>query len=404
MNKIKAIKSEQDYEGALALLETLLIQDPAPDSEEADQLSILSTLIESYESANFPQDLPDALEAIKFRMEQQDLRPADLVPYIGSASRVSEVLSGKRTLTLDMVRSLEQGLGIPAQALIKKPNPTEETVFDKWDKKLFKLMQGRGYFVDRDTKDTSASILEGFFASSSQPLQLSALLRQSSYRSSPTTDPYALVAWSRKVLNDAEKIEPPKQYIPGTVDLGFMQSLAQLSVDEQGPIKAQEFLLANGIILIIEPPLPKTRLDGAAMLNDGKTPIIGLTLRLDRLDNFWFTLMHELAHISLHYDVHEIEFFYDELDTIKGMVIDEKEKNADELAGEALVPSAKWEVSPARIIPSSLAASSLASELGVNIAIVAGKMRYESGKWTTLTKVVGSAKVRQYFPNKVWEN
>lgn len=403
MNKIKAIKSDQDYEEALALLETLLIQDPAPDSAEADQLSILSTLLESYEAANFPADLPDAIEAIKFRMEQQDLRPADLVPFIGSASRVSEVLSGKRPLTLDMIRALEQGLDIPAQALLKKQSPKEETIFDKWDKKLFKLMQDRGYFGQQENTTDSSSVLEKFFASSVQPLQLNALLRQSSYRSSPTTDPYALVAWSRKVLNEAATITPPKKYLPGTVNLEFMQLLAKLSVHDDGPLKAQQSLLESGIILVIEPPLPKTRLDGAAMLNDGQTPIIGLTLRMDRLDNFWFTLMHELAHVALHYDAHEIEFFYDELDTIKGMVIDDREKEADTLAGEALVPSAKWEVSPARIIPSSLAASSLANELGVNVAIVAGKMRFEGDKWTSLNKLVGSAKVRQHFPAKAWE-
>lgn len=403
MNKIKAIKSDQDYEEALALLETLIIKDPAPDSEESDQLSILSTLIESYETTNFPSNLPDAITAIKFRMEQQDLRPVDLVPFIGSASRVSEVLAGKRPLTVDMIRALEDGLDIPAQALLKKPVLKEETVFEKWDKKLYKLMQGRGYFTSDCSDDDQASTLESFFASASQPLQLNALLRQSSYRSSPTTDPYALVAWSRKVFNEAEKITVPKKYVPGTVDISFLQNLAKLSTEDDGPIKASNYLLAHGIIMIIEPPLPKTRLDGAAMLNDGETPIIGLTLRMDRLDNFWFTLMHELAHVALHYDAHEIEFFYDELDTIKGMVIDDREKSADELAGEALVPSSKWEVSPARIIPSALAASSLANELGVHIAIVAGKMRYEGNKWTSLNKVVGNARVREYFPELTWE-
>ena len=402
MNKIKAIRSDHDYEEALALLETLIIKDPVVGSEESDQLSILSTLIESYENTNFPSDLPDAISAIKFRMEQQDLRPVDLVPFIGSASRVSEVLAGKRPLTVDMIRALEDGLGIPAQALLKKPVLKEETVFEKWDKKLYKLMQGRGYFKSA-SDDNQVSTLESFFASASQPLQLNALLRQSSYRSSPTTDPYALVAWSRKVLNEANKIAVPNKYAPGTVDISFLQGLAKLSTEDDGPIKASEYLLAHGIIMIIEPPLPKTRLDGAAMLNDGETPVIGLTLRMDRLDNFWFTLMHELAHVALHYDSHEIEFFYDELDTVKGIVIDDREKSADELAGEALVPSSKWEVSPARIIPSALAASSLANELGVHIAIVAGKMRYEGNKWTSLNKVVGNARVRQYFPELIWE-
>lgn len=400
---IKAIKTDKDYEEALLMLEALILQDPEPDTEEADQLSILSTLIESYESANFPAELADAIEAIKFRMEQQDLRPVDLVPFIGSPSRVSEVLAGKRSLSLEMIRSLETGLGIPAQVLLKKPSLKEETIFEKWDKKLFSLMKSRGYFSDEDLSKDQSHTLENFFSHTTQPLQLNALLRQSSYRSAPTTDPYALVAWSRKVLNEASKIKVPKQYEPGTVNQEFMQNLAKLSIEDDGPVKAKDYLLDSGVILIIEPALPKTRLDGAAMLNDGNTPIIGMTLRMDRIDNFWFTLMHELSHIALHYDEHEIEFFYDELDTVKGMVIDDREKDADEFAGEALVPRSKWEVSPAKIVPTVPAAKSLANELGVHVAIVAGKMRYEGDKWTSLSTLVGSSKVREYFPEISWE-
>lgn len=402
MSKIKAIRNNQDYEEALVLLGELLNKNPDIDSEEADQLSILSTLVESYEANVFPQDLPNAIDAIKFRMEQLDLRPADLVPYIGSASRVSEILSGKRSLTVDMIRELGDGLGIPTSALLKKPVPCDDNEFDGWDVRLVKQMHKRGYFGEAVLNGGSNGLLKSFFATASNQLTLNVLLRQSSYRSAPTTDPYALVAWSRYVLNQANKITHPKTYSAGTVTLEFMQSIARLSVKDDGPIQAQKALLQVGIILIIEPPLSRTRLDGAAILNDSNNPVIGLTLRLDRIDNFWFTLMHELAHVALHYDK-GIEFFYDELEDIKGIVVSEKEREADELAGEALVPGAKWEVSPARIIPSPMAAASLANDLGVHMAIIAGKIRYESGKWGSLSKVVGESKVRQLFSGKVWE-
>ena len=92
-----------------------------------------------------------------------------------------------------------------------------------------------------------------------------------------------------------------------------MREVAQLSVYEDGPRRAQQRLAAHGIALVIERHLPRTHLDGAALcLLDGR-PVIGLTLRYDRIDNFWFSLMHELAHVSLHLDCHENDLFIDDL-------------------------------------------------------------------------------------------
>jgi len=120
MSKIKVIKNEKDYEEALQLVERLMIHDPDPDSEEGEKLNLLSTLIKDYESKILPEELPSPIDAIRFRMEQTGLKPIDLTPYIGSRSRVSEILSGKRQLTLNMVRALSEGLGIPAEVLIQK--------------------------------------------------------------------------------------------------------------------------------------------------------------------------------------------------------------------------------------------------------------------------------------------
>jgi len=118
--RLKPIKNDIDYEEALALAEELVAIDPEQNTVEADNLSILATLIESYEKSHFPLEIPTAIDAIRFRMDQLDLRPVDLVPYIGSASRVSEILSGKRALTVKMINALSAGLGIPEKALLKK--------------------------------------------------------------------------------------------------------------------------------------------------------------------------------------------------------------------------------------------------------------------------------------------
>ncbi len=402
MNKIKAIRTDEDYEAALELLEQLMDQEPAADSAAADQLGILAVLIEKYESENFPSDIPDAVEAIKFRMDQLDLKPADLVPYLGSRSRVSEILSGQRTLSIDMIRALEKGLGIPAEALLKKAENDEDSVYKTWDKTLFKAMERYNYFGDADSSsEDQESVLKRFFGLAPQPMRVPALLRQANYRSAPTTDHNALIAWSNKLLIEAKDVQLSKKYKQGSLSLAVMQELARLSIHDDGVLRVKDALAKLGIILLVEPALPRTRLDGAAILHTNNTPVVGITLRLDRLDNFWFTLMHELAHVALHLK-EEDELFYDELDSIKGLEVNNREKEADRLASEALVPAAKWAVSPARMLPHPMAAKSLAKETGVDIAIIAGKIRYESGKWAYLNDLIEGKTVRQFFPEKEW--
>ncbi|OGO38881.1 MAG: hypothetical protein A2147_09165 [Chloroflexi bacterium RBG_16_57_8] len=118
MNKI--IKNEDEYKDALDTLERLLDNNPAPGTHEDEEAELLILLIQDYESRIYRFTPPDPIEAIKFRMEQQGLAPKDLVPYLGSRSRVSEVLSGKRPLTISMIRRLHAGLGIPAGVLIQE--------------------------------------------------------------------------------------------------------------------------------------------------------------------------------------------------------------------------------------------------------------------------------------------
>lgn len=121
--KPKIIKSEADYVSALAHLESLM--DSLPGTPEEEELELFAVLIENYEDEHFPIDMPDPVEAIKFRMEQQGLTRKDLVQYIGSQSKVSEVLNGKRPLSISMIRALEKGLGIPAKILLQVPGENQ---------------------------------------------------------------------------------------------------------------------------------------------------------------------------------------------------------------------------------------------------------------------------------------
>jgi HTH-type transcriptional regulator / antitoxin HigA len=118
----KLIKTRQEYRAALRRVEEIM--DARPGTIEGDELELLAALIEIYEDRHAPVPPPDPIEAIRFRMEQENLRPQDLVPLLGSRSRVSEVLNGKRPLTLTMIRRLHHDLGIPADVLLsetKKP-------------------------------------------------------------------------------------------------------------------------------------------------------------------------------------------------------------------------------------------------------------------------------------------
>ena len=115
--EIRPIKTEQDYDAALAEVESLWGAEA--DTPEGDKLDVLITLVEAYEAKHHPITPPDPVEAILFRMEQAGLQRKDLEPYIGHSGRVSEVLNHKRPLTLEMIRKLWTGLHIPLESLIQ---------------------------------------------------------------------------------------------------------------------------------------------------------------------------------------------------------------------------------------------------------------------------------------------
>ena len=115
--EIAPIKTQRDYRRVLKEIEGLMRAER--NTPEGDRLDVLVTLVEAWERKRYPLDLPDAIEAIKYHMEQGGLQPADLVPFIGSRNCVHEVLNRKRRLTLKMIQRLHEGLGIPAESLIK---------------------------------------------------------------------------------------------------------------------------------------------------------------------------------------------------------------------------------------------------------------------------------------------
>jgi HTH-type transcriptional regulator/antitoxin HigA len=398
---IKVIKSEKEHETALAEISSLIDRDPDPGAAEADRLEVLTVLVENYESQAFPKRVPEPLEAIRFRMDQQNLKQRDLVPYIGSPSKVSEVLSGKRPLTLSMMRALHSHLGIPAAVLLHGGSAREETAAGAipWKRFPLKEMAARGW-ISTSIQREPERLLGSFFSQIGSPMEISALLKRTdTARFARSLDPYALAAWKARIVNRASDQRPKAPYKPNSVNLKFMREVAQLSWSKSGPRLAEEFLRAHGIPLIIEPHLSHTHLDGAAIMQGLDRPIVGMTIRHDRIDNFWYCLMHELAHISLHYG-QGITHFFDNLDLKESN--DPREQAADKLAGEALIPKEEWNKSPAQSLRSPEAAQHLARKLRIHPAIVAGRMRREAGSYKILNQMIGQGKVRICFPEVSW--
>jgi len=400
----KIIENKSEYDLAMGEIDQLMEKDPDVDSKEADRLGLLALLVSDYESRNFNFGIPDPIEAIQFRMDQRELTQRDIVPFIGSRSKVSEVLSRKRPLTLTMIRALHKGLDIPAEVLLEEPGAIlEDDDPIEWDRYPIKEMAKRGW-VNLEpgfSKARVAKILDEFFAPLRYQEGTAAFYRRTrQIRSARKVDEYALDAWLARVCRVAFPREL-KAYVPRTVDIKFMTELSRLSLSETGPQIAREFLNKCGIGFVVEPHLSRTRLDGAALLLPTGNPVIGLTLRYDRIDYFWFCLMHELAHVSLHLSQKDLVFF-DDLEA--GSETNVFEKEADDIASEAVIPRDVWLKSPASKLRSPGAAMHLANKLGIHPAIVAGRMRHEARNYKILNQLVGHGEVRKLFPEIDWSN
>jgi len=130
---IRLIKTDDDYEAAIKEIERLIETGVEPNTPDGDLLDVLSTLVEAFEGENYPIPLPDPIEAIKYYMESRGLSRSDIEPFIGSRARVSEILNRKRALSLNMIRKLSAGLGIPAEILIQPYSLEESQIYSYFD-------------------------------------------------------------------------------------------------------------------------------------------------------------------------------------------------------------------------------------------------------------------------------
>jgi HTH-type transcriptional regulator / antitoxin HigA len=295
-------------------------------------------------------------------------------------------------------------LGIPAKVLLQGREATDlEESPIQWDKFPLREMVVRGWIEEKveDYRSQAEDVLRRFFGQLGPSQLATALYRQShQLRSARDMDEYALTAWTARAMMLARENAPKTEHKEGSVDLRFLRELARLSCLDEGPRLAQELLGKHGIAVVVEPHLPRTYLDGAAIIAEGERPIVALTLRYDRIDNFWFCLMHELAHVALHMGGDTTQF-YDDLDVDSQG--DRREKAADQLAGEALIPNETWRKSPVSDWPAPEAVRDLASELRIHPAIVAGRYRHEHRSYRVLNQFVGHGQVRRLFRDVKWD-
>lgn len=390
----KIIRSDSDYQAALKRIDELM--DAKPGTFEAEALDLWTTLVSIYEDEKFPLAMPSVTDAIKFRMEQQGLSRKDLIAIIGSASKVSEVLSGKRSLSLAMIRKLHDQLRIPAEVLLQEPEtklmesdgfnwnlyPIQEMIRRAWIE-----FQGKWHGDPYEAQMLMMDFLKPFNQSIANP----AYCRQH-IRIQGQSDRYALNAWLIKALHLADEQHLPKYRSPIGAD--FIRQVVKFSFFEKGPLIAKEFLEKNGIHFVALDHLKKTYLDGVATITPDESPLIALTLRYDRLDNFWFTLIHELAHLALHLSKDKEAVFFDDLEISDSSQL---EKEADELASECLIPRDSWEKSGLGEYAKADQIIQSASELCINPAIIAGRIRHDSGNFRILSNLVGHSRVRQLF-------
>lgn len=393
----KVIRTEEQYHRYLEEVQSLMALGGALDAKQCDRLELLTVLLEAYENTKFPVEAPDPIDAILFRMEEKGLKRADLVPYFGTSSRVSEVLGRKRPLTVQMIRALSLGLGLSTDTLIglATTESTERKGDIDWSKFPIREMTKRGWLESLTTKSKTAveEVVKSFIAESGLQFGAASFRRTLAGEANSPTTQYALYAWLARVIQKARsKKSTLGVFDKSILSAGFLRELAQLSWSDRGPLLAVEYLEKHGIAVVIEPHLKGTLLDGAALNDIDGMPIVGMTLRHDRLDNFWFTLLHEVAHLWKH--VGTDEAFLDDLDTSSE---DRREAEANRLAKEAFIPRMLWKRSDAFIAPSKESIDKLSRELKIHPSIIAGRLRRENGNYRVFGDLIGLNQVRSMF-------
>lgn len=366
--------------------------------EEANLYARLSAGQITHFEANSLAELPDIL--IQARIAR-GLSQRELGDYLGLKEQQVQRYEAERyrSASLDRLVEVSDVLGVTIAKRGELVGDRSLRSVDPDDWKAFPLpeMFKRGWFEDfpgslADARKLGAELIPSFLRDV-QAHHAAPALHRKSVRASGQVHEAAITAWEARVRKLAERNAPCAKFSPNRIEERWISHLVSLTLVHDGPIQAIERLREIGIALVVEKHLPSTLLDGAALGTLNGYAIIALTLRHDRLDNFWFTLFHELGHLKLHIGDGYTAIF----DDIEAPASPGIEAEADFFAQEALLPADKWSLGVSRFTRTEQAVRIDAKRFGVGPAIIAGRVRREANDYTLLRNLVGNGEVRRQF-------
>lgn len=350
------------------------------------------TFAESYALADLPRILVQARIA-------QGLSQTELAERLGMKAQQVQRYEATEYMSASLARLIEIADILKvrvSQSFSAARAPAENSLFAwsnasdvDWTRFPLKEMARRGWLKGRDLVEAARI----YFLEAAGP-QFATALHRKKVRSGNPPNEFALLAWQARVLELARISQSTDQFGDFALKDSWLSELVSLTRDKEGPRKARDLLRENGIMLVIERHLPGTYLDGAAMISPQGWPVVALTLRYDRLDNFWFVLFHELGHVFLHlYTSMRLDFF-DEEDGTDG---DGVEREADAFSLDWLMPDAAWKQCLSRFALTEEAVRIDAENLGIDPSIIAGRIRKERNNYLILNDLIGLGTVRSQF-------
>lgn len=299
------------------------------------------------------------------------------------------------TASLKTLLKISEILKISINADVQIKEVVAPEIYDL-KKYPFKQMFQRKWFSDfngtlNEASKNSAELIAGLYRNAGI-LNNQYAFNKMSVRSGSVINEFALNAWYARILNKAREQELSTFFNKSDITESWIKGLVSLSLNENGPKEAVEHLKNIGIRIVIESQLEGTHLDGAALLMDSIYPVIAMTLRYDRIDNFWFVLFHELAHLLLHLNA-DLDAIFDDLDlNITGI-----EEEADKYALNSLIPDTIWKKSLVRFSPSTETIKNQAKVLKIHPGLIAGRIRRETGKYHLFNDLIGQGQIRKLF-------
>lgn len=372
-------------------------------NKQLEEYDKIKTGVVQTKTAHSLEDLPKIL--IMSRIAQ-DLTQAELAEKLNLKTQQIQRYESDfySTASLKRLYEVSQALGVElkqnAEFILNAKTD------DIWKKFPINEMHKRNWFDNfqgtlKQANDNAEELITDFLCAANRKKGFARALHKKNPKAGSTLNHYALLAWQARIVQKAFFSPLKNRFDIKNLTQQKVNEIVSLSSKEKGPLLAKQTLEKLGIHLIIEEHLEGTHLDGAAMKGADDEPIIGMTLRYNRIDNFWFVLLHELAHIIKHlYSENgtDDDFIDEDIDTEDED--DPKEIEANDFARNALIPTEEWESSPVRFFADKDTIIQQAKNWNISPAIIAGRILRETGEYKSspdLVRMLEHGTVKEQF-------